>query len=155
MLETEGGQLFLSDLDILAVSLVPDNDQLHLFIGVLFDFVHPELLDVLESFADLQVEDQDDALSIFVVSAGDGTESLLASGIPDLQLDCFVIEFERSASQAKLLKLEVNAYCGEVAFLERVVSESSEERRLANGTVSDQDGLELELLGHVVSFVGV
>jgi hypothetical protein len=53
----------------------------------------------------------------------------------------------------KLLKLEVDAYRGEVALFEGVVGESSEERGLANGTVTDEDGLELELLSHVVSFV--
>ena len=84
VLETESSQFLLGDLNILAVCLISDNNHLHLFIGVLLDLTHPELLNVLESLSDLQVEDENDSLCVFIVCAGDGAESLLACGIPDL-----------------------------------------------------------------------
>ena len=123
---------------------------MHFLIRVFFDFVHPELLNILKSPADLEVEDQNNALSIFVVCAGDGPESLLACGIPDLQLDSIVIKFECSASDGLLLELEVDADGGEVTLFEWVVSKAAKERGLADGTVTDEDSFELELLGHVL-----
>ena len=53
----------------------------------------------------------------FVVGVGNGSESLLAGGVPDLQFDVFVIGVDG-------FEAEINTDGGHVVFVELVVGET-------------------------------
>lgn len=94
--ECKGGEFILCDLQILAIGLVADDYELDILLRVLLDFVHPELLNVLECFPDSEVEHEDDTLCIFVICTSNGPESFLSGSVPDLQLNGLVIKLQRS-----------------------------------------------------------
>ena len=71
----------------------------------------------------------------FVVCVGDGSESLLAGGVPDLELDVFVVDVEG-------FEAEVYADCCHVVLGELVVGETEEETGFADGGVADDDVFE-------------
>ncbi len=91
-------------------------------------------------------------MGTFVVSGGDGLEPgqralpFLASGIPDLELDAFVVDFELSDT-------EVHSDGRQEALVEHVVSETAQDVGLTSATVADDQNLEdvVVLLVHVFS----
>ena len=62
---------------------------------MLFDFIHP-VLDSAETLAVGQIIGHDDTMSALVVAARNSLETLLASGIPDLELNSFAVDFDSS-----------------------------------------------------------
>ena len=82
---------------VLQIALVADEDLHDVGAGVLSHFSEPSL-DVLEGLAIGYIVNKDAAVGSFVVGGSDGLESglvlalpLLACGIPDLELDAFVV----------------------------------------------------------------
>jgi hypothetical protein len=69
---------------------------LHALIRKLVDFLKPELFNIEEGVGDPEIEDQHDALRVFIIGAGNGPKPFLTGGVPDLQFDCRVLVFQRS-----------------------------------------------------------
>lgn len=59
--------------------------------------------------------------STFIISIDNGSESLLASGVPDLQFDYFVIDIDR-------LESEIDPNGDHIILIELIISEPKEER---------------------------
>lgn len=78
-----------------------------------------------------------------VVGTGDGTESLLASRVPDLQFAQFVIGLCH-------FEAEVDSDGGEVVVCEVIIAEADEERGLAYPLVAYDHYLEqvIQLFDH-------
>ena len=89
---------------VVHVTLIPKNHLLHICTSVLFNVPDP-VLDVVEALLVGDVVDQHDAHGAAVVGGGDGAEPLLASCVPDLQLDLLPI-------QLYCANLEVNSCKG-------------------------------------------
>jgi hypothetical protein len=70
-----------------------------------------------------------------VVRRSDGSETLLASSIPDLQLDGFPIEFKRA-------DLEINTDSADVALRVRVIGKTQEEAGFTNARITDEEKFE-------------
>lgn len=90
---------------------------------------------MLERLRVCHVIDHNDAMRSAVVAASDGAEALLASGVPNLQLDRLAVELDRT-------NLEVHADGGDVGLRVRIVSKAEEEARLAHATVANENKLE-------------
>jgi len=116
------------------IALVADEELVHRVGGVLVNLLEPGL-DVVEAFHIGDVVDDDDTVGTTVVAAGDGTESLLTGGIPNLQLDGLSLELHGA-------DFEVNANGGDVALSVGIVGETEQEAGLANTGVADQQQLE-------------
>ena len=80
--------------------------------------------------------DEQDAHGATVISGGNGTETLLTSGIPDLKLDALAIELDST-------NLEVNANGGDERGRKRVFAESQQAARFAYTGVADQEEFDL------------
>lgn len=76
------------------------------------------------------------AHSTTVVGGGDGSEALLAGGIPDLQLDALPIELNGP-------DLEVDSDGGDKGWGKRVFAEAQQTARLADAGVAYQEQLDL------------
>ena len=59
------------------------------------NFVHP-VVDRLVRFFVCGIVHDNDAMRSLVVGRSDGLESLLASGVPNLEFDCFAVNFKGS-----------------------------------------------------------
>lgn len=92
-------------------------------------------LDSCETLFIGHVIHNNDTVCPSVVAAGDGTESLLTSCIPNLQLDYFPVDLNSS-------DFEVDAYGTNVGFGVSIISETQEKARLAHARVSDEKELE-------------
>ena len=133
---------------VLQVAFIAHQDLHDVRTRVLPHFSHPRL-DVLERLAISNIVDEDAAVGTFVVRRGDGFESgestvpLLAGGIPDLELDAFVVDLELSDS-------EVDADSRQEALVEYIVGEPAEDVGLACTAVPHNQDLEdvVELLVH-------
>ena len=68
------------------VALVAHEELVHILVGVPIDLVQP-LLDVVEALLVRHIINHDDPVRSAVVAGGNGAEALLASGVPDLELD--------------------------------------------------------------------
>lgn len=93
------------------------------------------LLDVVEGVHISDIVDDADAVSTAVVRRGDGSETLLAGGIPDLQLHGLAIEFYRS-------DLEIDTDGGDVRLGVGVIGKSQQQARLSNTGITDEEELE-------------
>ena len=84
---SENGTFFVLDLSVgFQVRLVSHQELNNVFVSVFVNLGKP-IFDVLEGLSFGDVIDQDDPVSTLVVRSSDSLESLLSSGIPDLQLD--------------------------------------------------------------------
>lgn len=83
------------------------------------------------------VVDKEDTHSTTVVSRGDGTETFLSCGIPDLQLHSLAIQLNRT-------DLEINTDGGDEGRSEGVFAETEETAGLAYAGVSDQQKFDLQ-----------
>ena len=80
--------LFIGDLFIIIAVRLGAYYNLH---GIthgrmLFDILHP-FLEIVKALGTGQTKGDNDRLSILVIHRGEGSESLLSCGIPELQLD--------------------------------------------------------------------
>ena len=114
------------------VALVPDEDLHDLVVRVtLIDLLHP-LRDLLERLPVRDVVDDDDPVAAVVVALCDGAEPLLASGIPDLELDDLAIVLGRAY-------LEVDANCRNEIFVENTFRVADQEARFADTGLADDE----------------
>lgn len=79
---------------------------------------------------------EEDTHSTAIVGGGDGAESLLAGGVPDLQLDTLSIELNGP-------DLEVDADGGDEGRGKGVFAEAQQTARLADAGVAYQEQLDL------------
>lgn len=47
-----------------------------------------------------------------------------------------------------LLKFKIDTDCGEIGLLERIIGESSQQRRFTNTAIADKDDLILIIMSH-------
>lgn len=104
------------DLFFQHITLVADQNLVNTITGMLFNVSDP-IPDIVEGSFIGHVIDQQDAHGTSIVSCGDGTETFLASGIPDLQLDAFAFQFNCA-------DFEVDADCRDERRCERIVRET-------------------------------
>ena len=84
--------LFEGDSSLgLQISLVSDQNASDVVLGVLLDLAHPGVHGV-EGVSVGDVIGHDDTVGSLVIGGGDGLESLLSGSVPDLQLDCRLID---------------------------------------------------------------
>jgi len=78
------------------------------------------LLDIVEGFVVGNVVNDDDAVSTAVVRGSNCAETLLAGGVPNLELDGLAVELNGT-------DLKVNSNGGDVRFRVGIISKSEEE----------------------------
>lgn len=127
--------LLITDLSIVfEIALVTNQDLSNVWTSVGLDFVQP-VLDILETLSIGDVINQNDSISSFIVSGGNGFESFLPGGIPDMELDGLVVALYVS-------NLEINSNGWEERLVEQVIRESEENVGFSDGGVSDKENLE-------------
>lgn len=77
----------------LEIGLVAHQQLVHGFVGIPVDFLKP-LFDVVEGVLVGDVVNDNDAVSAAIIGRGNGAETLLAGGIPNLKLDRLAFEFD-------------------------------------------------------------
>ena len=97
-------------------------------ISMLLDLAYP-ITNGFERAAVGNVVYEDDSLGSAEVGGGDGAESFLACGIPDLEFDPFVIDFN-------VFDFEVDSDCGDEGWGEGVVCVPEEETGLSYTGIS-------------------
>ena len=85
----------------------------------------------------------DDAVSALVVAASNGLEALLASGVPNLELNGLSVDIDGpDFLQTRLAReggtYEVDSDCGHEVVCEHVVGESEKQGGLSDSGVSNQ-----------------
>jgi len=75
------------------IGLVTDQQLVDVFRGVPVNFVEP-LFDIVKGFHVRHIVHHDDTVRTAVVGRGNGSEALLTSGIPNLELDGFLVQFD-------------------------------------------------------------
>lgn len=99
--------------------------------------------DTVEGGPAADIVDNESTNSASVVSGGDGTEPLLASGVPNLGLDLLAVDFQA-------LSLKLDAYGSLGVGIELVASVAGEQVGFANGGVADYDDFEEVLFASFV-----
>lgn len=79
--------------------------------------------------------DYEHYMGTFVISAGDGPESFLACGVPDLELALLLVDFEG-------FELEVDTNGGGVVLEVGVLAEAEKDAGLTDALASHDDDLE-------------
>jgi hypothetical protein len=77
------------------IALIADEDAGDVVGGVLLDLVHP-VLDGTEALAVGDVVSHDDTVSTLIIAGSDGLETLLASSVPDLELNGLSVDLNGS-----------------------------------------------------------
>lgn len=124
----------LDDLLVGHIALVADEKLVDTFGGVAVNLLQP-LLDVVERVHIGHIVDDADAVGATVVGRCDGSETLLASSVPDLELHSLAIELDGS-------DFEVDTNGGDVRLGVSVICETQEQTRLSDTRVTDKQQLE-------------
>jgi len=124
----------LDDLLVSHIALVADEKLVDTLGSVAVNLLQP-LLDVVERVHVGNIVDDADTVGAAVVRGCDGTETLLACGVPNLELHCLAIELDGS-------DFEVNTNGGDVALGVGVICESEQQTRLSDTGVTDEEKLE-------------
>lgn len=136
-LETLGGD----DTLVLEIDLVADDDEGEV-VGVMRGSLDEELVspavEVLEGLGDVDVEDEDAAVSATVEGNTETLETLLTGSIPDLHGDDAVVDHD-------LLCEEISTDGGLVLVGELLVDVLVHERGLADTAVTEDDNLQKNL----------
>ena len=119
---------------LLEIFFVADKDLGNVLIRVLIDLLHP-LADLGERVSISQIVRDDNTVCASIVARRDSLETILTSGIPNLQLDGLTVDLDRA-------NLEVDTNGGHEAIMEDIIGESEQERRLADTGVTNQKNLE-------------
>ena len=98
---------------VLQVLLVTDENSRDIFLSMLIDFAHP-LGDLGERFSISDIVGDNNTVGTLIITAGDGLESLLTSGIPNLQFDLLSVHVDRS-------DFEVHSDCGHEIIVENII----------------------------------
>merc|ERR1712000_744615 len=132
LLAVEGDGLGL-DLAVLHVDLVAAEDDGNVLADT--DEVTVPVGDVLVGNARCDVEHDDTALSVDVVTIAETTELLLTSGVPDIELDLTVV-----GGEAKGVDFDTQG--GHVLLLEFTSQVTLDEGGLSSTTITDKHKLE-------------
>jgi len=116
------------------IGLVANKQLVHTLRSIAVDFLQP-LLHVGECVVVSDIIDNNNAVCSTVVRRGDGTETFLSCGIPNLKLDSLAFELNST-------NLEVNANCRYVAFCIGIVCETEEKAGLSDAGVTDEKEFE-------------
>jgi hypothetical protein len=135
--------LFEESLDILSphdpivlqIAFVAHQQYLGFWRTRIFDFCVPVRNGILKGLFISDVEDNHECVCAPVVWARDGSEALMASRIPNLELDLIAIERKR-------LEPEVNADGRQEDLAELIICVSHYYRWLSDARVAHQDNLE-------------
>ena len=103
---------------VFQILLVANKDAGDVLIGVLVDFAHP-FRDFGERIAVSNVISDDDTVCSTVVAGRDGLEAILASGIPNLELDSLAVNLDST-------DLEIDADRRHEVLVEDVVCETQQ-----------------------------
>jgi len=142
---------FGRDLEVLQVLLPVESDRCRLD----FPFLHVDLVpaqhdrDVLAHTLEIampvgyvlirdaggDVEHDNAALALNVVSIPETTELLLTRGIPHVEADCAEVRFKRE-------RVDLNTQCGDVFLFELARQMALDKCRLPGATVTNKDELE-------------
>jgi hypothetical protein len=98
-----------------------------------FDFVHP-IFGFLEALPVGDIVDDDDSVGDFVVGLRQSLVLLLASSVPDLDLDSFVLDGD-------FLRVKVQCNCCDDVFVELVLYEPDDHIGLPDSRLSDYNEL--------------
>jgi len=98
---------------VLQILFVSNENSWNVFLGMLIDFAHP-LRDLRERFSVSDIVGDNNSVGALIITAGDGLESLLSSGIPDLQFYCFAIHVNSS-------NFEIDSDCWHEVVIENIV----------------------------------
>jgi hypothetical protein len=106
--------LFICHLDLcLVIHFIGEDHDLDVGARVLFNLVEPDG-DTLEAFPIGKVKYDDDAVGALVIGVSDGAIALLPSRVPNLQLDCRLVDLHRAEA-------EIHSNCANVILLETIV----------------------------------
>ena len=98
---------------VLQIALITNKNACDVILGELLNFAHP-CVDCIERVAVSDVVNDNDTVSALVVAGSDGLETLLARGVPNLELADFLVDINRA-------DLEVNANRWHEVFLELII----------------------------------
>ena len=98
---------------ILQILFVSNENSRNVFLSMLINFAHP-LWNFRERLSVRDIIGDNNAVSTFVITTGDGLESLLTSGIPDLQFYSFAIHVNSS-------NFEINTNCWHEVIIENII----------------------------------
>mmetsp|Transcript_21254 Transcript_21254/g.46125 ORF Transcript_21254/g.46125 Transcript_21254/m.46125 type:complete len:116 (+) Transcript_21254:571-918(+) len=93
------------------------------------------LFDIVEGLIIGHVIDNNDTVGSSVVGRGDGAETFLSSGIPDLKLDCLTV-------QLNCTDFKINTNGRDVRLRVSIISKPKEKTRFTNTRVSDKKKFE-------------
>ena len=113
------------------ITLVSDKHNDNIGVGMVAQLLEPSC-DVLVGLVLADIVDKESADGASVVSGSDGTVAFLSSGIPNLRLDGFGVNLDRTGG-------ELDTDGGLRVEVELVSGKSAEKVGLSNTRVSDQD----------------
>ena len=106
------------------VALVADEHDSHVWVAVLLHLLKPAR-QMSEGVTTCDVIDEEGTSSTAVVRACDALERLLTSGVPNLQLDIFLLDLDGTSA-------ELDTNCQIVLLTEPLVCELKQQTRLAD-----------------------
>lgn len=115
---------------ILQIAFVAHQQNLSFWRARIFYFCVPVRDGIFEGLFISDIKDDHECMCATVVWAGNGPEALMASGVPNLQLDLVAIE-------RKWLEPKVNADRSQEDLAELVIGISYDNGRLSNARVAD------------------
>lgn len=98
---------------ILQILLVSNENSWNVFLSMLINFAHP-LWHFRERFSVRDIIGDNNTVGTLVITTGDGLESLLSSGIPDLQFYSFAVHVNSS-------NFEINTNCWHEVVIENII----------------------------------
>ena len=108
----------------LQILLVPHHENHHVRVALVLDFLQPRG-QVVESFPSVDRVAKENSVSCSVEDFCNRSERLLASSVPDLQLEEGVFDFDAAGA-------EVDSHCHVVLRVELVLCQSRQDTRLAH-----------------------
>ena len=109
------------------ITLVPNEDLVDVLCSVLFNVTDPGT-DILEGLFISDIINQQDTHRTTIIRGGNGTETFLASGIPNLEFNTLPVEVNG-------LDFEIDTNGSNKGGGEGIVGETKEETRLTNTCV--------------------
>jgi hypothetical protein len=119
------------------VELVADEKEAHSLVAVLVSDLDP-VANVVERFSVVKSEDEHGRVNSAEEGGDDGLEAILASGVPQLELDDFSLAIKDDC-------LEVDTDCGDERRRVLVVGEAPSEAGFADAGISNDDALNKKI----------
>ena len=98
---------------ILQILFVSHENSRNILLSMLINFAHP-LRDFRERFSVRDIISDNNTVGTFIITTGDGLESLLTSSIPNLKFYCFAINIDSS-------NFEINTDCRHEVVIENII----------------------------------